>query len=88
MNPSLTDQSRPDQANRGFSNKKIPRFVEGGSNPSIFSSTDMNVLVDRINCLLSMSIRRGATDAIFMTDAGLIIQIAYDKSDLSLTSPG
>lgn len=86
MNPAESDISRQDQANRGAVAKRIPRFVEGGRQPLIFSADDMNVLVDSINRLLSMRITRGNTDLVIITDDEVIIQIAYDKSTLSLIS--
>lgn len=85
MNPSTSEIGRLDGAGRV---QRIPRFVEGGSKPSIFSATDMNVLVDAINRLLNMRITRGSCDMVIFADDGVVIQLANPKGELSAITAG
>jgi hypothetical protein len=66
----------------------IPLFQKGKDGPQIMRSEDMNVLVNRINAFLLMQIREGSSNALFVGDNEVVLQIKRAGSSDAGTEAG
>jgi hypothetical protein len=76
MSPEQSIATTRDDTHRNFTGRRIPRFNPGPAGPQISSARDMNVIVDALNSLLNLQIKRGEIDDVMISDSNALIQVA------------
>ncbi len=70
-----------------YNGMKVRRFGKG-SNRTLLSAKTANELIDPLNSLLNISIRRGASDSVVISDSGTVITLRQGASDATGDNPG